>query len=238
MLKLRSTLLILMMFTTATAFSAVEKVTLSTGEWKPFVSQTLTGNGSAAKIVTDAFAAVGIGVEYKWYPWKRAYKIALDGKSDGSFPWSKVAKREKDFAYSNPIIISKTVFYHLKSKPFTWSSYDDLKGKIVGGSLGYSYGTQFEAEVKKKLFKYQVAKTDIINLKKLLKGRIDVFPCSIEVCDGLIKQLGSEAADKLTYNKEKPLAESSYYLIVAKKLKKHKEIINKFNEGLKLIGKQ
>ncbi|AKP72862.1 Bacterial extracellular solute-binding protein, family 3 [Piscirickettsia salmonis] len=237
MLKLKTALVTFTILFNISSFAKLEKVTLTTGEWQPFVSQTLAENGIAAKIVTAAFAAVGIRVKYQWLPWKRAYNSALEGKTDGSFPWSKVTQREKNFHYSRPLIISKTVFYHLKSKPFTWNHYSDLRGHIIGGSLGYSYGNAFEAAMSKKHFKYQISKTNTLNLKKLLKGRIDIFPCSIEVCDTLIKQLGPEAKAKLTYYKEKPLETTSYYLIVPKKLSNHTKIINKFNEGLKLIGK-
>ncbi|OAJ33914.1 substrate-binding periplasmic protein [Piscirickettsia salmonis] len=237
MFKVKTALVTFIIFFNISSFAKLEKVTLTTGEWQPFVSQTLPENGIAAKIVTAAFAAVGIRVKYQWLPWKRAYNSALDGKADGSFPWSKATQREKNFLYSQPLVVSKTVFYHLKSKPFTWSHYSDLRGNTIGGSLGYSYGDAFAAAINKKHFKYQISKTDTLNLKKLLKGRIDIFPCSIEVCDTLIKQLGPEAKAKLTYYKEKPLETTSYYLIVSKKLGNHTKIINKFNKGLKLIGR-
>lgn len=217
------------------SFGAVETVTLSTGEWKPYVSHTLFGGGEVAKKVTESFAAVGISTKFEWLPWKRGYIVAKTGKVSGSFPWLKTEKTEQDFFFSKPILVSKTAFYHLKSKPLVWNGYADLKGKTIGGSLGYSYAKELKSEAKANSFTYQVAKSDIINLKKILKGRIDAFPCAVDVCNTLLKQLGGEALEKITYNNTKLFSEANYYLIISKKSKNSREIIKKFNEGLDLL---
>ena len=154
---------------------------------------------------------------------------------NGTFPWMKNAEREKIFYFSKPIDVSKTVLFHLKSKPLSWKSYDDLKGKTIGGSIGYHYSDEFAAAAKAGKFNYKTAKSDVINLRKLLKDRLDGFACDVAVCEALLKaNFSAEEGAKITFTTT-AVDSTNMYLLVSKKLENGQEIIDLFNKGLEGI---
>ena len=151
--------------------SAEESLVLGIGEWKPWNSKDLPGNGIASQIVTEAFEAVGIRVEYKYYPWRRAYEMTLSGALDGTFPWSKRKSRLNDFYFSDPIMFDDKVFYYRKEKGFEWETLDDLKGLVIGLQIGSSYSDEFDPFVIDKKIKIAKVKDVFANFNKLPYGQ-------------------------------------------------------------------
>ncbi len=96
------------------------------GEWPPFVSENLEHYGLAARIVTEAFAAVGNDVRYRFYPWKRAYLETTQGDQDATAIWTKTPDREGEVLFSNPVLTADKVFFHLER----------LRLVLDGGSRG------------------------------------------------------------------------------------------------------
>ena len=113
------------------------------------LTRLLSHIGIASKIVTDVFKSVGIEVEYSFYPWKRAFIIAKENRWDGTIIWTKSIAREKDFYFSKyPILNVKDVFFYNRTKKITLKKIEDLKGKTLGVTLGYSYGEEFINAIK------------------------------------------------------------------------------------------
>ncbi|WP_158006832.1 substrate-binding periplasmic protein [Piscirickettsia litoralis] len=217
---------------------SVEEITIATGEWPPYTSQTLAGLGHTTTIVTRAFAAMGVGVTYQWKPWKRSYILAENLKVDATMPWWSTAERREKFIYSDPIDSSKTVIWYQKNKPIHFSSVQDLKGLKIGGVIGFSYGSEFDQAVKNKLFIYEKTRSVLVTLRKLAAGRLDAFPCSLDVCLSHLKTgSGKSFANEVTYAST-PLTERQLYLIVSKKHPNGEQIIKTFNKGLSLIGEE
>ena len=59
---------------------AAEDIRLTNGEWPPFTSKEFQHGGVMSRIVTEAFAAEGVTVQYEYVPWKRAYAAAKTAK--------------------------------------------------------------------------------------------------------------------------------------------------------------
>ena len=57
-----------------------DTIRLTNGEWQPLMSKNVPHHGIASHVVTEGFALVGVEVEYGFSPWKRAKKLARDGK--------------------------------------------------------------------------------------------------------------------------------------------------------------
>ena len=102
--------------------------------------QKMPHSGIAGRIITEAFRLHGIRTEFEFYPWKRAFMLAQEGEYDGTALWFKNSARESAFYFTEPVITEKFVFFHLKSQPLKWQTPDDLRGKVLGGLLGFSYG--------------------------------------------------------------------------------------------------
>ncbi|MCP4344623.1 MAG: amino acid ABC transporter substrate-binding protein [Desulfobacterales bacterium] len=215
-----------------------ETVRLTNGEWPPFMSKDLPHYGLYSHIVTEAFATVGVKVEYGFFPWKRSFILAERNEWDGSIGWGHSAEREKKFSYGNPIINECAVFFHLQKYPFDWNSRDDLQGKRIGVTIGYIVQDQFE-EMKRsgKQIIIDTAIKDLHNFKKLLARRIDIFPCGREVGMNIIKQnFTPDIAKSITYH-PKPLFCADMYAIFSKQNKRFTGILDRGLKNLHESGR-
>lgn len=230
--KLKSCLVALSLICfSVTAYSA--PIMLTNGEWAPWLSQDLKHLGVGSHIVSEAFKKAGMEVKYGFFPWKRAFELAKKGEWDGSVIWSKSAEREQDFVFSDPIVSSKTVFFHLKTTNFDWSEYTDLKGKTVGITTGYFYSDGFKKAEDDGIFKTTAAASDEVNFKKLLSGRIDLFPADVNVGYYLLNNKFSAEQVHLVAFHAKSLKEVPYHVILSKKSPNHMETLSKLNSALK-----
>jgi polar amino acid transport system substrate-binding protein len=221
-------------------FAETKTIVLGNGEWEPYLGKNLKHGGPSSHIVTEAFKLSGIDVSYEWYgnSWKRAYQIALKGKvNHGTLVWSRKPEREKEMYYSTSIVVpgKKDVFWHLKTKNFDWNTIQDLKGMKIGGTLGYTYGIEFDAAAASGLFRLDNVAEEAINFKKLLKGRVDLVPSGDTVGKEILKnQLTPEEAALITYH-EKPFRITGYHLLLTKALPENEELMKKFDKGFKQL---
>jgi polar amino acid transport system substrate-binding protein len=232
------TSIISLMFLSAFTVRA-ETIRLANGEWAPYVSKDLKHYGVFSHIVSEAFALEGIEVEYEFFPWKRSYKYAADGEFDGSLTWAPTPEREKDFYFTEPVTYNKKVFFHLKSQTFNWNKLSDLKGLNIGTTAQYTYGDEFDNAANNKEISVFPVNKDEQNVKKLLAGRIDIFPMEIEVGYGLIHSQLTPAQAALFSNHPKPVTETPICVVISKKLpaERAKRLVEAFNRGLaKLKG--
>jgi polar amino acid transport system substrate-binding protein len=215
----------------ATVTIAAERIRLTNGEWPPYLSEHLPHFGSASHIVEEAFAAVGIEVEYFFSPWKRSYLLAKEGEWDGTLVWVKTPEREQSFYYSDIVITDSEYLFHLKSRELDWRTIEDLKGLTVGATLHTVYPT-LEKGAANGLFRIERAGNYDNLYRRLLRKRIDVIPQVLEV--GKYYQrttLSSEERDRITFAKT-VIQQRQYHLILSKKREANKHRIELFNEGL------
>jgi len=220
--------------------SAGEKeiIRLSNGEWPPWLSGDLPDYGIASHIITEAFAVEGIIVEYGFFPWARAKQLAAKGIWDGTVVWSRTAEREREFYYSDKIIEVAHVFFHLKSYRFNWQSIADLKGIPIGATLSYNYGDEFAKAEKNGLITVKRVPKDETNLKKILTGRIKIFPLGRQVGYHMIKKNFSPAeAELFTYHPNLIKKSPTYHLLISKKInsERAKRLLAQFNRGLRTL---
>ncbi len=216
---------------------AQEAIRLTNGEWPPYLSKDLKHYGVASRIVTEAFALEGIKVEYGFFPWERALELAKQGDWDGSLVWFHTPEREKHFYYSDPVIYSTHVFFHLKSYKFDWNTIEGLQGVTIGGSLGSYHENLFRKAEKSGKIRVEWVSRDEISFRKLLKGRIDIFSDDIDVGYLMLrKNFTPEEVQLVTYH-PKPVLEGSGHLLLSKKVEKNRHLIVVFNKGLKRLRK-
>ncbi len=212
-----------------------QTVRLTTGEWAPFISEKFKHDGYYTHIVTEAFKLAGVKTEYKFYPWKRTTLYAEKAdKWDGGFAYSITDARKKIFHYTNPVAESCVVIFHLKDYNFDWQDESDFAGHKFGATGGYRVLKKLE-EIRKAgtEFKIQTTNTDLQNFHKLVRKRINVFPCNREVGLGIIqKEFPPEVAKSITYH-EKPFDCSSFHVVLSKNSEKSTHWVELFNKGLK-----
>lgn len=219
----------------ATAAGAGEKVVLTNGEWPPYMSENLKHGGVVSRVVAEAFALEGVIVEYRFFPWKRSLSLAQKGKFNGSVVWWKTAEREKDFIYSDPVLDVQYVFFHLKSTPFDWKTLDDLKGIEIGATTGYNYGDLFQNAEKAGEILVQRVPKDELNFKKLLKGKIKIFPVDVEVGYTMLQNSYPPETVRNVTHHPTPIRSDPHHLILSNRIEKNKELVLLFNKGLKRL---
>ncbi len=210
-------------------------IRLTNGEWQPFLSKDVPHHGFASHIVTEAFALVGVEVEYGFFPWKRSMKLAREGTWDGSAIWGTSEERLQNFHFTDTVVPTTYVFFHLKTTAFDWDDYDDLSDLKVGGTVEYYYSDAFEAAEAAGVFRTVRGRSDEVSLKNLLKGRIDVFPGAVMVTYEQIRDTFSEQEAALFTHHAKPIADKPLFVLLAKVVPGSERMRDLFNEGLRQL---
>lgn len=217
------------------AAQAQDSIRLTNGEWQPYLSKGVPHHGIASHIITEAFALVGVEVEYGFFPWSRAMKLAKDGTWDGSAVWGDSEERRANFFFSEPVINSSWVFFHLKDKPFDWSGYEDLSDLKVGGTVEYYYSDEFEAAEAADVFRTIRGRSDEVGLTNLLKGRIDVFPGEVMVTYAQIRDTFTREEASLFANHPRRIDDKPLSLLFSRKVPGSEEMRDRFNDGLAIL---
>ncbi len=235
-MKIKQLILTVSIFITmVSSVIANETIHLTSGEWVPFLSENLKHYGYISRVVKEAFELEGVTVEFGFFPWQRSFDYALHGEWNGSVAWLNSPERAEQFYFSDPIMESVVVFFHMKSFPFEWNSIEDLKGILIGATQGNEYERDFRlAEESGVITVERVSKSEL-NFYKLLSGRIKLFPQNLDVGFNMLRKMfPPEKVSLFTYHR-KPLHTSHLHLILSKKVERNKRMLQLFNRGLKRL---
>ena len=189
-------------------------------------------DGLYPRLLEEIVKQAGYKAEIEAYPWKRALLYGATGKGavGGAY---KNDDRVKTYDYSNPLYQEKLVIFVNKNNQFEFNTIEDLKGKVVGVNLGWSYGQEFDTARARKLFTVNISNNPNDNFKKLAHGRIDCL---------ILDQLSGESYIRLMGINDQIItlphafSMNNAYLIIPKKLKM-KKFLNEFNSALEKIKK-
>ena len=215
-----------------TCQAAPKELLISVGDWPPYLSAELKHNGVIAHLISDILADEGYQVSFRFLPWPRAYSEAASGKFAGTAIWMHKAEREVDFLYSAPLLNEQFVFFHLKSLPFDWQEFTDLRGMQFGGGISYSYGPEFDAFLREKAVEMERVSTTEQNFGKLLKGRIQLFPQEVNVGYTDLRSHFSPAERKRITHHPKAFLNNLSYLLLPKSLAGSPALLEQFNRRL------
>jgi polar amino acid transport system substrate-binding protein len=105
-------------------------------------------------------------------PWKRAYVMAQRGQA-GLIGVSFSQERATQFDFSRPIYNDDIHVVVLRGKEFPLQGLADLRGKLIGGVIGASYGETVDRAIAGGVFKVDRDVGQTSRLRKLLAGRLD-----------------------------------------------------------------
>jgi polar amino acid transport system substrate-binding protein len=223
----------------ADSASAEQTVTIATLEYFPWTGKNLKYNGFVNHVITEAFRRGGYTVKYTYLPWKRGVSETKNGAYSALSYVYFSKDREKEFYLSDPITAEKIVFFHLKSNPIKdWNTLDDLKKYKFGATRGYTYTSAFWKAAESKRLKVDLADNDRQNFKKLLVGRIDIFPSSLVNGYSILKkEFDPGKAQLLTYHL-KPLSSTTGHLAFTKNRQDSEKLLRVFNDRLAQLKKE
>jgi len=233
----KSVLLIVAFLLLGIQLFAQKTIRITNGEWEPYLSQYSYKYGLASHIVSEAFKLENITIEWGFFPWKRSYVLAQKGVWDASAVWWPSPETKENFLVSSPVVKTSFVFFHLKNYKFQWKSMQDVHDQEIGFTRGYDYGKEFMSALKDKKINIQVSNSDELNFKKLLKGRIDIFPNDLLVGSSQIRNNFSDEEAKLFTSHPKQFSKNTLNLIICKHCENGQYFLEKFNSGLKKLIK-
>lgn len=230
-LKTISLCILISFFVSKQALS--QELTIAVGDWPPYLSENLKHNGIVGHLLSDIFKEAGYELKLTFYPWPRAYSLAKVGKHNMTGVWMLKPERKLDFYYSDPVLNEQFVFFHLKSTHFDWNNLDDLNGLVIGGGSEYSYGSEFDKALEAGKIVIERVPTKHQNWRKLLLGRIAIYPEEMNVGYSSLKQFYQQDQLSLITHHPKPLLNNLSYLLFPKSSEESLNLIKKFNKKLK-----
>ena len=211
-------------------------IRLANGEWPPYTGLHLPGHGCDSQVVTEAFGLENIRVEYEFLPWARGLMLSQNGAVDGAVEWAGTAEqRRTHFVSSEPLSNQQWVFFHRKDTEVSWHRLDDLVGRTIGLTIGYAYSDLFVSLRQRHPEMFKEAASDLLNFKKLLAGRIDLFPVERAVGLHVIgRDLHARDREVLVFSPQ-ALAEFRPYLLLSRALPANEERMRLFDRGLRRL---
>lgn len=84
---------------------------ISYTDYAPYVSDKVPGGGMLTEVVSAAFAAAGTELQVTYMPWKRGYRMVLEGEAVGTFSWQKTEERTRRFTMSDALFSDSNLVY-------------------------------------------------------------------------------------------------------------------------------
>ncbi|MDM8517731.1 transporter substrate-binding domain-containing protein [Desulfobacterales bacterium HSG16] len=229
----------ILFFIVISAFSVnatEKKVTLANLEFPPYAGKNLKNGGFLSEITTEAFQRKGYTVVYKYVPWARTLKGGKPGIYDGAcVAWYR-PEREEWFIFSKPMPASEVVFFKRKGVKINFKGkYETLTPYNIGVVRGYVNPPGFDA-IKSRL-KVEEVTSDILNIRKLIKGRIDLILIDRYMAQYNLSTKMPGYIDAIEAM-EPTLTKEPNHIIFSKAAKNIQEKIDAFNAGLTEMEKE
>lgn len=212
-------------------------VTIRADEWFPINGIPDSAEpGYMIEIAQMIMADHGHTIEYRIMPWKRSVKQVRAG----SFDCVVGAYKEDapDFLFPDDSWGSiASSFYVKKGSDWFYKGIESLKSVKMGVIGGYAYSDEFDKYIKesKDSSMVQVLNANNAleqNIKKMLKGRIDVVVESHLVMEAKLKKMG--VSNEVAFAGELVAAESMY-IACSPARSTSKEYVKYFSEGIKKL---
>ena len=207
-----------------------EKLILATLNWEPFYGENLPENGFFAALSREAFKRAGYDLKIEFMPWKRALELAKRGKYDGILGAYYNDERARYFYFTEPVSQNEEVFIQKKGRGISYGNLDELKRYKVGSLLGSAQGKA----LLDLGFTVEDAPDEIMNLRKLDAGHIDLFVLGKQQLYFKLKNVETlkplqDAFEVL----DPPFKSFDLYCPITKKRADGEEIVKKFDAALK-----
>ena len=232
MLKKKFILVLLTLMLTSYAFAGEKQKIYKVGTFPiPLMVESKT-KGVFVELFSEIAKRAGIKYELVITPPKRTVTGLVDGSIDLFFPaLSAIIPPSKKVYKSKELIYVKKDFVFTKKGANKLTTISDLEGKDVGITNGYPYAIKL---VQNKKIKFQKAKTDEINVKKLMADRVVAFV--VEEKSGLkaFDKMGLKT--KIQYNSSKPISEQDVFFAF-QKTKEGKRLETKISKAISEMKK-
>ena len=210
------------------------EVSLTTSDYPPYFSEELPQGGVLTELIRTAFQYSDMTLKVSWFPFSRAIKHAqFTSGYDGIYCLWYTNERAEWAYYSDPIFPNVLGFFKRKGTelPAYWNmKYLKASSKRVGVVRGYLN----PAEIEDADLELMRVDSDLLNLKVLLRQRVDLIVIDKMVADALIDSNFNAQKESFIWL-DPPIEYKMQYIAIAKNKPFAKEKIAAFNLGLRQI---
>ncbi|HEY0063136.1 MAG TPA: transporter substrate-binding domain-containing protein [Telluria sp.] len=157
--------------------------------------------GSATDKVREALARSGIAYSIELLPWKRAYAAALSRPDSCVYSTTRTPERERLFKWVGPTDEGEWVLLGRADRQYKLNTLEDAR-KL---RIGTYHGDARDEYLRARGFNVDPAPNDMINPRKLLMNRIDVWAAGIRRGSAVLELNGwsDTIVPVLTFNRVK-----------------------------------
>jgi polar amino acid transport system substrate-binding protein len=171
------------------AITWADSFRLVTFEYPPY-EYTENGEvkGMAVDIVRAAFKLMNHEVSIEVFPWPRCQMLFERGEVDGIFTFFQTDERQAFTLYSKEVVVTQTIALWARKGSSVEFNGDltRLQAYNFGVTPRTSYGERFDTAMKYGLLRTEPAYSIESNIRKLVKGRIDIW---VSNRDGALHEL-------------------------------------------------
>ncbi|WP_415891664.1 transporter substrate-binding domain-containing protein [Neptuniibacter sp. PT8_73] len=187
-------------------------------------------SGIDVEVTQAAFAAVGINADIQTAPWKRILKSIRHGRMAGTVTCSKRAGRDQFILFSDVLSeANQSAVMRLERSDDDIVSFDDL-GKV---EVSVVDGWGIQKELQQAGIAHSIVPDVDSGIRSLVYRNVDVFYNAGLVTNYRARQLGLQ--DKIKIKRLKGKQSTQYHLCLSKAYPNAEVLLEKFNEGLRLI---
>lgn len=191
--------LIILLLLSFTSRSNEIELKVVTEEWPPFILNGKEVSGIVTKNIREILGYTDIKYSINVYPWARSLHLATTNPNILIYSIYRTKQRESKFHWLCPIYKSTPIYvYKLASNEINVDSLEAMKKGVVGlmrGDNSYNYFIEkgFQEEVNIDLSANEEA-----NIRKLVKGRVDMIIQSKESLKYRLESLGVKEVDMVS----------------------------------------
>lgn len=205
---------------------------------RDFAPYSMISQGKPAGIDVDVFREAakraGLAVDIQFKPWDELIRMVENGECDGAFSFFRTPEREESaiFADSVPIHYSDYVLFTRVSDTFSFKTYDDLSGKVIGTKRGINLGKEFADARDSGIMTMKEYDDLSAALKGLIMGEIDAYAGNIDVTNYRLKTMGMTSS--IIYLPKKIVEQRPAYMVLsrASKMAEKELVIQKLEVAL------
>lgn len=199
----------------------------------PYVDESEANQGFLTELVKESLKAQGVRYNLQFTTKERAHD-AINNLDGISLSFIKDKEHEEKWYFSRPIIQAPSIFISHKESDFDINEIDDIKDYRIGITRDLNYGEVFEK--LSPLLELEIVGSDLMNMKKILHKRIDLFPVPLYTAIHYMREYFtlSERAN-FEFILYPNLTKGNLYLVCHKRNKQCLKFIKEFNKGLERI---
>lgn len=209
-------------------------VRLATLNWEPYYGEELPEEGFFTALVRAAFDEVGYELEVEYMPWARALRDAEMGYRDGLHGAYYSDERAQKFWVSDNVYdVDVGLIARAEAGMSEFERISDLAPYTIGIGRGFAHSDEFDQAVDEGRLNVEAEEDQILNIRKLYAGRIDMMADSLDLFRYEAPRQGHDLDDVVFV--EPPLVTNELTIMISREVDGGEQVIDAFNEGLERI---